>query len=75
MRCGLITFLPITVADWMEKILKIDVNREQKSKQVAGAGYDIRATTKWLEDYYCEMCSKTQRGPLHLYQIIAGLSY
>jgi glycosyltransferase involved in cell wall biosynthesis len=60
MGCGLITFLPITAADWMEKIQKIDVDREQKSKQVAAAGYDIKATAKWLEDYYCEMCSKAQ---------------
>ena len=61
MGCGLITFLPITTAGiWAEKIEKLWANREQKNRQAAEAGYDIKVTAKWLEDYYCEMCVKAQ---------------
>lgn len=58
--CGLITFLPIDSAVlWAEKIKTAPFKRKQTNESVKAAGYDIKVTAKWLEEYYCDMCFKT----------------
>lgn len=42
---------------WAEKILEKNeiCNREEKYLDAENAGYDIRSTAKWLEDFYAEI--------------------
>lgn len=57
--CGLVKFLPIASPElWAEKIGEYNVERKQTSNSVSLAGYDIKNTAKWLEEFYGEMRSE-----------------
>lgn len=60
---GLCHFLPLGNYDhWAETILKQDIShRKDTSGQIAQAGYDVRGTAKWLENFYLDIVAKHQR--------------
>lgn len=54
--CGLMQFLSIADAEqWAQVINKTNPEHKQTSCQVAAAGYDVKATADWLEEFYCGM--------------------
>ena len=47
--------LKASPGDWAERILlKKQKKRLDNTEEVRSAGYDIRETARWLEDFYCE---------------------
>lgn len=54
---GLCSFLPLdNTAAWVDVIQTIDTSkRKDVSESIIKSGYDIRTTTKWLEQFYCSL--------------------
>jgi glycosyltransferase involved in cell wall biosynthesis len=52
----LVTFISLNekAEIWAEKILNVgkEYNRENMLSQIQNAGYDVKTTSKWLEDFY-----------------------
>lgn len=55
---GLVEKLSINISPekWSEKILRLKtcIERQSYNKDVLKAGYDVKETTKWLENFYIE---------------------
>ena len=61
--CGLMQFLPFySPVHWAEKIISTNTERKQTTNHIIHAGYDIKNTAKYLEEFYCEMRSEAERG-------------
>lgn len=54
---GLCSFLPLDdINAWVDAIQTIDVSkRTDVSNLIIESGYDVRTTTKWLEQFYCSI--------------------
>ncbi len=54
---GLCSFLPLDdTKAWVDAIKAIDTSkRTDISDLIIKSGYDVRATTKWLEQFYCSL--------------------
>ena len=50
----LCTFLPLEAPErWADAILSADLSsRRDTAQEIRDAGYDIKATAKWLEEFY-----------------------
>ena len=52
---GLCKFLPLDIDTWVEQMnCNID-NRNSKKDDIIKAGFDVKTTAKWLEDFYKEI--------------------
>lgn len=52
---GLCKFLPLDIDTWVEQMnCKID-NRNSKKDDIIKAGFDVKTTARWLEDFYKEI--------------------
>lgn len=50
---GRCTYLPLgQPAMWAESILSTDLNKKDTQRQIIDAGYDIKTTSKWLQEFY-----------------------
>ena len=54
-RCA---YLPLGQPElWADTILSADLTRIDTKQQIVDAGYDIRTTAQWLQDYYLSISS------------------
>lgn len=52
-RCA---FLPIdNPQKWATSIINADLSRSNTTDEIRNAGYDIKTTSKWLEDFYLDL--------------------
>jgi len=60
---GLCHFLPIDQPNlWAHEILNVHKQHVDSTAKIMEAGYDIRTTSKWLEDFYLNISENVDRG-------------
>ena len=56
---GLCHFIPFNSYEkWADAIINCSDNREDTSNLIQLAGYDIRSTSQWLQNYYLDIFTK-----------------
>lgn len=54
---SLCSFLPLPQPElWAEQVLSTKIERTDMSEQIKAAGYDVKTTSHWLEEFYSEKC-------------------
>lgn len=45
-------FISLNIDEWVNACINADITRKDSTKQVIDAGFDVKTTAKWLEDFY-----------------------